>query len=257
MPVAPIYRKFTSAEAQITSSIQQAVATHGHDLHFVAAHTANVANAVAQHCPSACVPPCGSAVEHDAPVTRHLKRIPSASVPVNPKLPPYDGSTDPSLRLRQVNAAFEAYRTTANQHLRWLVLTFREHAMLVLLLNSTNSTVQRFPPYLQGNHLQQQLHALHVQPGGYLSYSDCIQTKDTLDSLIHFCIFLSSEPLTSSGCKAAWTPQTWLSSSSLLLCPAVFTTVTFASHVVSCPSLVSRACARGHGRGIPHGNWWI
>ena len=56
-------------------------------LHFVAANTAHVANAVAQQCPSAIAPPGGPFVEQDAPMTTH-KRSASPSIPVNPKNPP-------------------------------------------------------------------------------------------------------------------------------------------------------------------------
>jgi len=104
--------------------------------------------------------------------------------PVNHKLPPYDGSTDPLLWLRQVNAAFEAYNTPAHQHLRWLVLAICGQAIRYWFFEvepqgQVTSTapflqllVQRFRPYSQSYHLQQQLNALRMQPGGYLSYSD-------------------------------------------------------------------------------------
>jgi len=112
------------------------------------------------------------------------ERSTSPSVPVNPRFPQYDGSTDPSLWLRQVNAAFEAYHTPADQYLRWLVLALRGQAIRYLFIEvepqgQVTSTaqflqliVQMFRPYSQSYHLQQQLNALRMQPGGYLSYSD-------------------------------------------------------------------------------------
>ena len=81
-------------QAQVTSTLQQAVATHDQGLHFVAAHTAHVANAVTQQCTSATVLHSGPYVEQEAPITTPERSI-IPSTPVNTKLPPYDGSTDP------------------------------------------------------------------------------------------------------------------------------------------------------------------
>jgi len=150
---------------------------------FVAAYAANVANAVAQQFPSTNAPHGGPSVEQDAHMNPP-ERSHSPSIPVNPKLHPYDGSRDLSLWLRQVNAAFEAYHTPADQHLRWLVLALRRQAMCYWFFEVephgqvTSTTqflhllVQRFQPYSQSYHLQQQLNALRMQHGGYLSYPD-------------------------------------------------------------------------------------
>ena len=83
-----------------------------------------------------------------------------------------------------MNAAFEAYHTPADQHLRWLVLDLREQAMrywflevepqgqVTSIAQFLQLLVQRFRPYFQSYHLQQQPNALRMQRGGYLSSSD-------------------------------------------------------------------------------------
>jgi len=113
------------------------------------------------------------------------ERSTSPGVPVNPKLPPHDGSTaDPSLWLRQVKTALEAYNSPADQHLRGLVLAIRCPAVRCWFFEveqqgQVPSTyqflqlhVQRLRPYTQSYHIQQQLNALLMQPGSYLLYSD-------------------------------------------------------------------------------------
>jgi len=71
-------------QAQVTSTLQQAVATHDQCLHFVAAQTAHVADAMAQQCPSANAPPGGHSVEQDAHMTTP-ERSTGSRVPVNTK----------------------------------------------------------------------------------------------------------------------------------------------------------------------------
>jgi len=122
-------------QAQVTSTLQHAVETHDQGLPFVASHTAHMTNAVAQQCPRVNAPPGGPPVEQDAHMTPHKRSI-SPSIPVNPKLPPYDGSTDLSLWIRQGNAAVEAYHTPSYQHLRWLVTLSSRTIYALLVLQS-------------------------------------------------------------------------------------------------------------------------
>ena len=79
---------------------------------------------------------------------------------------------------RHVNAAVNAYHTPVEQHLRWLVLALREQHKSYWFLKCTSTAqflqllFQRFRPYSQTYHLQQQLYTLRMPAGGYFSNSD-------------------------------------------------------------------------------------
>ena len=153
--------------------------------------------------------PTAVARDTDAPPTESDYQAPSRH-PVNPKLPAYDGSTDPGLWLRQVDVLFSVNETPVAQQGSWMISALKGAAMRFWHLECSQQprnagTVaakmkERFRPFAHEFGVDSQITNLRMHPGGYVPFQERwnelsaqLRSKSSTDLIYTFLRGLTQE----------------------------------------------------------------
>ena len=130
--------------------------------------------------------------------------------PQNPKLPYYDGNTEPGLWLRQCDVLFTVNETPLEAQGMWLVAALKGAAMRYWHIECVNEDrgvrnvalklKERFRPFAHEFGVDSQLANLRMHPGGYVQYQERwnelsaqLRSKSSTDLHFSFLRSLSQE----------------------------------------------------------------
>jgi hypothetical protein len=201
--------------AQLHAAVQQTVSQTGAQVGETMRRMQEAVQAQAQALPAlptappqatSSLPPLGpySGMEEDP------SEGPSGAKPVNPRLPAYEGDTDPHLWLRQADVLFRANGIPLAQQGVWLVAALRGAAARFWHFECAEQSYEagnvaqllkrRFRPFAYEYGLDSQLNTLRMQPGGYQRFADSfsetvaqLQSKSPEDVLYAFLRGLTQE----------------------------------------------------------------